>query len=336
MGLETARKIANGQRAREKRERKARRIYWIGKIDASPDRTFRVPVRATRKKEIAGITLAPSSAPGFPLYGSLLRRNPSLSAVRLQTPRLGHAQRYLNARFRSFADLWFRGTRWEGSTRITSCSNSANGPSRKHRYFIICSPLTLPVHRAWSLKTPSTQTKIDMLYIKVTYQRGNYPRLILVESREYSPDNEPVAFLVPSHPQNCLYAPAARTLPLQRGAGRTGKKGCKVFQRSDAARLRSKGGRAPLSRRKGETRKAAERSRRRPAVSPAAKSELGRRQGRWSADYGSHLSKPGGNLPPRALCFLLWHIAKAVSLAVELVPYLSRMFIAYLTKLDSD
>jgi len=59
-------------------------------------------VRATRKKEIAGTTLAPSSAPGFPLYGSLLRRNPSLSVVRLQTPRLGHAQRYLNARFRSF------------------------------------------------------------------------------------------------------------------------------------------------------------------------------------------------------------------------------------------
>lgn len=54
------------------------------------------------------------------------------------------------------------------------------------------------------------------------------------------------------------------------------------------------------------------------------------------ADYGSHLSKPGGNLPPRALCFLLWHAAKAASLSIELVSYLSRMFIAYLTKLDSD
>lgn len=55
-----------------------------------------------KKKEFAGTTLAPPSAPDFLPYGSLLRRNPSLSAVRLQTPRLGHAQRYLNARFRGF------------------------------------------------------------------------------------------------------------------------------------------------------------------------------------------------------------------------------------------
>ncbi|EGI71000.1 hypothetical protein G5I_00108 [Acromyrmex echinatior] len=53
MGLETARKIANGQGARvstraRKRKRKARRIYWIGKIDASPDRTFRVPAHHVR------------------------------------------------------------------------------------------------------------------------------------------------------------------------------------------------------------------------------------------------------------------------------------------------
>ncbi|EGI70996.1 hypothetical protein G5I_00104 [Acromyrmex echinatior] len=171
---------------------------------------------------------------------------------------------------------------------------------------------------------------------RVESQRGNYPPLILVESREYSAGNEPVAFLVPSLQSSRIYTCGENALPPQRGAGGAGKKGCKVFQRSDAARLRSKEGRAPLSRRKGEMRKAAERSRRRPAVSPAAKSELGRRQGRWSADYGSHLSKPGGNLPPRALCFLLWHTAKAASLAVELVPYLSRMFIAYLTKLDSD
>ncbi|EGI70997.1 hypothetical protein G5I_00105 [Acromyrmex echinatior] len=176
-----------------------------------------------KKKEIAGTTLAPSSAAGFPLYGSLLRRNPSLSAVRLQIPRLGHAQRYLNARFRSFArhkhadnipeertvvsgsDLWFRGTRWKGkegrkggrdywrsrnedsngikiviasrlqtptrfrvapNARITSCSNGANGPSCNID-ILPYPPLTLPVH---PLKTPSTQNKADVLYIKVTYR----------------------------------------------------------------------------------------------------------------------------------------------------------------------
>lgn len=54
------------------------------------------------KEETAGTTFVPSSAPVFPPYGSLLRRNPSLSAVCQQTPRLGHAQRYLNARFRGF------------------------------------------------------------------------------------------------------------------------------------------------------------------------------------------------------------------------------------------
>ncbi|KYQ54234.1 hypothetical protein ALC60_06778 [Trachymyrmex zeteki] len=144
-------------------------------------------------------------------------------------------------------------------------------------------------------------------------------------------NKKPTRFRVAPNACTC----GENALPPQRGAGGAGKKGCKVFQRSDAARLRSKGGRAPLSRRKGETRKAAERSRRRPAVSPAAKSELGRRQS-LRADYGSHLSKPGGNLPPRALCFLLWHAAKAASLSIELVSYLSRMFIAYLTKLDSD
>lgn len=29
--------------------------------------------------------------------------------------------------------------------------------------------------------------------------------------------------------------------------------------------------------------------------------------------HGSHLSEPGSNLPPRALSFLHWRIAKAVS-----------------------
>ncbi|KYN31546.1 hypothetical protein ALC56_14427 [Trachymyrmex septentrionalis] len=38
-----------------------------------------------------------------------------------------------------------------------------------------CPPLTLPVHRAWSLKTPSTQNKADVLYIKVTYRTPRNP-----------------------------------------------------------------------------------------------------------------------------------------------------------------
>lgn len=92
-------------------------------------------MRAERKKKET--TLVPSSASPPPSqHGPLLRRNPSLSAVCLQTPRLGHAQRYLNVfgvsvflarhehadnipeeRTRSLSlslsrvDLWFRGTR---------------------------------------------------------------------------------------------------------------------------------------------------------------------------------------------------------------------------------
>ncbi|KYN01015.1 hypothetical protein ALC62_08241, partial [Cyphomyrmex costatus] len=41
---------------------------------------------------------------------------------------------------------------------------------------------------------------------------------------------------------------------------------------------------------------------------PPRRGEAGK--GRWSVDYGLHLSKLG-SLSSRALCFLLWHIAKA-------------------------
>lgn len=105
-------------------------------------------MRVARKKEGPHTSLDPrvcGTDLGSPrAHGPLLGCNPSLSAARLQTPRLGHAQRYLNVRFRAFGifsatntriiylrkervkegerawsrtDLWFRRMRWGGERR---------------------------------------------------------------------------------------------------------------------------------------------------------------------------------------------------------------------------